>query len=248
MLPLSLRHSVSVQQSDILWIAKLKNQKFKVLITCIIFDMDGVLFDSEPLHIRFEQLMFRKMKINLSENQKMKFVGLGDYKVWELLKETFQLKETLEQLLINDRKGRISFFIENETIVMPGARELLERLKASGFRLALASSSQIELIDLNLSRAGFSHFFDVKVSNDMVTSGKPSPDIFLYTAGMMNVAPQNCIVIEDSENGLNAAKSAGMKCIAFTHRPDLNQDISKADASIDDLLKITPELIQALGS
>ena len=170
--------------------------------------MDGVLFDSEPLHVRFEEHLFRKMNITLSENQKKKLVGLGDYKVWTLLKEWLQLKEPLDQLLIYDRKQRIRFFHENETIVMPGAEKLLEMLKADGFRLAIASSSQIELIDLNLSRAGFTHYFEVRVSNDMVTSGKPDPDIFLFTADKMKVAPENCIVIEDSENGMNAAKSA----------------------------------------
>jgi HAD superfamily hydrolase (TIGR01509 family) len=210
--------------------------------------MDGVLFDSESVHIRFEQLFFPKKNINLDESQKKKLVGLGDYKVWVMLKEHFHLKETLEQLLINDRKERLRFFADNETIIMPGAKKLLDSLKASGFRLALASSSHIELIDLNLKRAGFNNYFEIKISNDMVSSGKPDPDIFLFTAETMNVAPENCIVVEDSENGINAAKAAGMKCIALTSESNINQNLEKADLLIDDLLKITPELILTLGS
>lgn len=210
--------------------------------------MDGVLFDSEPIHIQFEELLFKKMSINLSESHKKKIVGLGDYKMWEMLKESFRLNDSLQQLLINDRKERTSFFRKNRLTIMPGAEKLLKLLNSNGFRLSLASSSQMDLIDLNLSRSGFDHFFEVKVSNDMVKSGKPDPDIFLFTAAKMNVSPQNCLVIEDSDNGVKAAKSAGMKCIRFLNRHDLNQDVGNADITINDLLNITPELIKSFSS
>ena len=119
----------------------------------------GFCLTANLIHVRFEQDLFLKMNISPSENLKKKFVGLGDYKVWELLKESFKFNESLDQLLMNDRKERLKFFIENEIVVMPGARELLERLKTNGFRLALASSSPMELIELNLSRSGFDQFF-----------------------------------------------------------------------------------------
>jgi HAD superfamily hydrolase (TIGR01509 family) len=210
--------------------------------------MDGVLFDSEPLHISFEQLLFERLNIKLSEKQKNTLIGLGDYKVWAMLKESFNLTESLEQLLINDRRERISYFMNNEVIIMPGAKKLLERLNKNGLRLALASSSQMDLIDLNLERAGFKHFFEVVVSNDMVASGKPDPDIFLYAAERLKVSPQNCLVIEDSENGVKAAKSAGMRCIAFTNNSLFNQNISKADIAVNNLLDITHKLILTLNS
>lgn len=212
----------------------------------IIFDMDGVLFDSEPLHVRFEDLIFNKLNINVSESQKRKLVGLGASERWKMLKESFSLAEPLEKLLLIDREERIRFFLENETIVMPGAKVLLERLKSYGFRMALASSSQIDVIDLNLSNAGFDHFFEVKISGDIVRRGKPDPDIFLYAADKMKVPPQSCVVVEDSENGVNAAKSAGMKCIAFTSRQIFYQDVSNADVAVSDLIDISPEMIFAL--
>jgi HAD superfamily hydrolase (TIGR01509 family) len=217
------------------------------LIDNIIFDMDGVLFDSEPLHTRFEQSLFKKLNIELSEMQKQKLIGLGDLKMWEMISELFIMDHSLNQLLENDRKERIKFFSKKGVTVMAGAEKLLASLTAHGFRLALASSSQMEIIDLNLSRAGFSHYFEVKVSNDMVISGKPEPDIFLFAAERMKVLPQNCLVIEDSENGVNAAKSAGMKCIAYSCRPVFKQNVAKADLIVDDLLKITPELIKSLN-
>jgi HAD superfamily hydrolase (TIGR01509 family) len=212
----------------------------------IIFDMDGVLFDSEPLHVRFEDILFNKLNINVSESQKRRLVGLGGSERWKMIKESFNLTEPLEKLLLIDREERILFFHENETTIMPGAKVLLERLRLNGFRMALASSSQIEVIDLNLSNAGFDKFFEVKISGDIVSRGKPDPDIFLYAADKMKASPQNCVVIEDSENGINAAKSAGMKCIAFTSRQIFYQDVSNADTAVADLANITPEMILAL--
>jgi HAD superfamily hydrolase (TIGR01509 family) len=210
--------------------------------------MDGVLFDSEPLHVIFEQNLFRSLNINLSDEQKKQLVGLGDHKVWKLIMESFPLEYSLGQLLEKDRRERLGFFKENDVPVMPGARELLMGLSDRGFSLALASSSRAELIDLFLSRAGFSDFFGIRVSNEMVKNGKPDPDIFLYAADRMKVPPRNCLVVEDSENGVNAAKSAGMKCIAFRSRTDFHQDVSGADFIVSRLDKITNKLILELGN
>lgn len=214
----------------------------------IIFDMDGVLFDSEPLHCQFEESLFRKMNINASPGQKKQFVGLGDLKFWTLLKDMFKLTEPLDDLIKYDRKERINFFKHNNSPAMSGAGRLLETLHSSGFRMALASSSLIEIIDMNLSRSGFSRFFEIKVCSDMVKNGKPEPDIFLHAALMMNAEPSYCAVIEDSEHGIKAALAAGMKCIALKNDPHSRQDVCSADLIVRDLLEITGEKILNLFS
>lgn len=138
--------------------------------------------------------------------------------------------------------------MENETETMPGAEELLIRLKQAGFRMALASSTQMDLIDLLLTRSGFHHYFEKSISEDMVSNGKPDPDIFIFTAAKMNSVTKNCIVIEDSENGVQAAKAAGMKCIGFEGKHLIKQDITKADIVVNDLKKINSEMILSLFS
>jgi HAD superfamily hydrolase (TIGR01509 family) len=214
----------------------------------IIFDMDGVLFDSEPLHCQYEDSLFRKMNINASTDQKKQFVGLGDLKFWTLLKELFNLDEPLEELLKYDSKERINFFKHHNTPVMAGSGTLLENLHSSGFRMALASSSLTEIIDMNLLRSGYSRYFEIRVSNGMVKKGKPDPDIFLYAASLMNTEPSNCVVIEDSEHGIKAALSAGMRCIALKNDPDSIQDVSSADMIVRNLSEITREKILSLFS
>jgi HAD superfamily hydrolase (TIGR01509 family) len=217
--------------------------KFKPVI---IFDMDGVLFDSEPLHCQFEEGLFRQLNITPSAEQKKLFVGLGDLRFWELLKEMFNLKETVEKLILFDRRERIKFFRDHEAPVMKGAQKLLEHLSNGGFRMAIASSSLMEIIDGNLARSELAGFFEIKVCNDMITNGKPDPDIFLMAAGKMNASPDQCVVIEDSEHGTKAAKSAGMKCIALKNDPASRQDVSRADLVVSGLNKITADSIHEL--
>lgn len=209
----------------------------------IIFDMDGVLFDSEPLHCQFEETLFRHYNIFPSAEQKKLFVGLGDIRFWELLKDMFSLEMTVEDLVLFDRKKRIQFFRDHQAPVMKGAARLLEHLNASGFRMSLASSSLMEIIDGNLTRSGLSGYFETKVCNDMITNGKPEPDIFLLAAGKMNARPDHCVVVEDSEHGIKAARSAGMKCIALKNDPASRQKVDGADIVVPGLNDITAQRI-----
>lgn len=209
----------------------------------IIFDMDGVLFNSEPLHVGFEDGFLLEMGVMLTTEQKKDLIGLAGFKMWKHLKEAFNLKPSIEELIESDILRRLKYFTENITTIMPGAASLLLRLSEAGFRMALASSSQLPLIDLQLSRAGFDAYFEQKISGYMVKNGKPDPDIFLFTAERMNVKSENCIVIEDSQNGVKAAKAAGMKCIGYSGNHFIEQDISAADLVVNDLDLITREIL-----
>jgi HAD superfamily hydrolase (TIGR01509 family) len=214
----------------------------------IIFDMDGVLFDSEPLHVKFEEIFLLEMGVSLTIAQKKELIGLAGNNMWRLLKESYGLQPSVEDLVVRDLERRLEFFKENSTTKMPGAEELLNRLDDFGFRMSLASSSQRPLIDLQLSRAGFERFFENKVSGYMVKKGKPSPDIFLYTAKLMETDPKNCVVIEDSQNGINASISAGMKCIGYSGYHHIKQDLKGADILVDDLDLISAETIHDIFS
>ena len=111
-------------------------------------------------------------------------------------------------------------------------------LKEHDIPTAVASSSPIEFIETNISNLGFNDYFQFLLSGNEVTNGKPAPDIYLAAAKRLNVMPQDCVVLEDSHNGVKAAKSAGMTCIGFQNPNSGIQDISMADTVIDSIKQI----------
>jgi len=135
---------------------------------------------------------------------------------------------------------------ENEE-PMPGVAELIEELYKNKVKLVVASSASIKNIEIVLKMFNLERFFETKVSGDEVNNGKPAPDIFLYAAKVIGAQPEECIVIEDSKNGVEAAKSAGMKCIGFQNPNSGNQDLSSADMVINSFSEINyQELRQIL--
>jgi HAD superfamily hydrolase (TIGR01509 family) len=129
---------------------------------------------------------------------------------------------------------------------MPGIVELLEYLNKSDIKTALASSSSIEVINIFISKVGLGHYFQQTISGDSVKRGKPDPDIFIHAAKELQEEPEDCIVIEDSANGVKAAKLAGMKCVGFRNANSGDQDLTLADMVIDDFREVNLEIIVAL--
>ncbi|MGC9356107.1 MAG: HAD family hydrolase, partial [Mariniphaga sp.] len=121
---------------------------------------------------------------------------------------------------------------------MPGVEQLIRKLKEKGISLALASSSYPDVIEIILQKTGLKKYFDSVVSSQMAGASKPEPDIFLFTAKKLGVAPEKCIVIEDSTNGIAAAKSAGMYCVAFAGPGSELQDQNQADLIVADFGEI----------
>src|SRR5690606_5762616 len=121
---------------------------------------------------------------------------------------------------------------------MPGVKNLIEKLKEKGIPLAVASSSYADVIEIILQKTGLQSYFDVVVSSQMAGASKPEPDIFLLTARKLSVPPEKCIVIEDSTNGIKAAKAAGMFCIAFAGPGSELQDQTQADLIVVDFGEI----------
>ena len=125
------------------------------------------------------------------------------------------------------------------TRLMPGAKEALQQLREDGYKLALASSSPHLWIYPVIERFGLKEAFDAIVSaEDIVGLSKPSPDIYIETASRLGVNPAECVAIEDSRNGIKSAKDVGMKVLGYKSDDNLEQDISGADAIINDLLKV----------
>src|SRR3972149_9638798 len=216
------------------------------MIKAVIFDMDGVMIDSEPLWEKAERILLARRGIDYNHTYRDKIVGLNQKDSGRLLKETFNLPETIEELLA-ERIDLIVRIYEEELELIPSLKTILKELKKSGFLLALASSSPLRVINLVLNRFSLNQFFSVVVSGESVEFGKPHPDIYLYTSKKLGVAPRECVVFEDSINGVKSAKSAGMTCIAIPDKRLNQKEFQIADLVIDRLDKISVQLIKNLA-
>jgi len=224
------------------------------MIKAVIFDMDGVMIDSEPLWEKAERILLARRGIDYNPTYRDKIVGLNQKDSGRLLKETFNLPETIEELLA-ERINLIVRIYEEELELIPSLKTILKELKKSGFLLALASSSPLRVINLVLNRFSLNEFFSVVVSGESVEFGKPHPDIYLSTASKLGacpeqgrrIEPRECVVIEDSINGVKSAKSAGMLCIAIPDKRLNQKEFQLADLVVDRLDKISVQLIKNLA-
>jgi len=161
--------------------------------------------------------------------------------------KTIWLDDDERVKIIDQRYLPHKFIIENMNgKEIPGIKKILEELRDKKIKTAVASSSPKELIEKVIKGFDLCKYFDVLISGEEVEKGKPNPDIFLYTAKKLKVNIKNCIVIEDSTNGVKAAKKAGTKCIGFNNPDTHGQDLSKADIVINKFDILNYELLKSL--
>ena len=217
------------------------------MINAVIFDMDGVMIDSEPLWEKTERILLARRDIDYSPDYRDKIVGLNQRDSGRLLVDTFDLDETVEDI-INERISILTSIYEKELELIPALVPLLEQLAREGYRLAVASSSPLRVVTFVLDMFSLHNHFLTVVSGDSVGNGKPHPDIYLHTAEMLGVAPAECVAIEDSINGLRSAKGAGMHCIAIPDKRLTADQFESADVILDSLRELTLETIKSLGN
>jgi beta-phosphoglucomutase len=200
----------------------------------VIFDMDGVIVDSEPVFKALNKELFQTLNITVPEDIQSLFVGGSAYRKWRLIKDHCALTQTLEELISYQRVFFQTKEIPFEELLFPGVRPLLESLISKNIPMALASSSDRERINRVIEQCNLHGFFKVVVSGEEFEESKPSPEIFLHTASKLGIEPKKCIVIEDSFNGLTAAARAGMKKIGVKHK-QISMDLTLADLTISSL-------------
>ena len=185
------------------------------MLKAIIFDMDGVLIDSEPVHLEAFRMMMEELGIEFDRAYYMQFIGSTTEHMWDKIIRDFHITLSKEELMqISDRNVKKINGSEGYP-VMPGVKKLIQNIAGSGIRLAVASSSGMERIEDTLNKMGVKEMFNAVVSGIQVKNPKPAPDTFLEAAKMLGVMPDECIVIEDSLNGMKAAKNAGMICVMY---------------------------------
>lgn len=212
-------------------------------IAAVIFDMDGVLVDSEPMHVEAPRRVLGPLGIEYTDADNERFFGFTDPEVFRILAREHGL-ELRQAELVQQRTQLIVEMTRAAPTPMEGVPDVLHRLVRARYRLALASSSSPDVIAATLDAIGVDDLFEVVVSGLVVGRGKPAPDIFLETARRLGVAPSGCLVVEDSRNGLLAAKAAGMTCAAIPCRATRGQDFSEADYRLERLVELLPLLIK----
>lgn len=206
----------------------------------VIFDMDGVLIDSEPVYMTIERQLFDSVGARISKTEHQRYVGAPVTGLWRLVVERASRPCTAEQLHEQSRKLIRSWLDAPGPLEpMPGARELLKQLAVAHIPLAVASLSSPRNIETILRRLGFRQFFAEVVSGHEVAAAKPAPDILLEAARRLGVPAERCVVIEDSYSGVTAAGSAGMRCIALSNADTGAQGLQAADRVIDSLTNLT---------
>jgi len=199
--------------------------------TAIIFDMDGVLTDSEPLHAQATRMLLATYGVHYVQPPEENFFGLTDREVFRILKRRYGL-EVAEEELSAAWCGLVVRLLPERLVPMPGARDVLRALGRERYRLALASGSAPEIIAGTLAALGVEACFEHVVSGAEVGRGKPAPDVFLETARRLAVLPGECLVVEDSRNGLIAARAAGMPCAVVPCKSTASQNFTEATVSL----------------
>jgi HAD superfamily hydrolase (TIGR01509 family) len=198
-----------------------------------IFDMDGVLIDSQPLHYQTDISVLKRAGYPASLETVIPYTGVSNPDRWPRYKETLSLKPAVEQLIEWQTEILIETFKNEDTPAIEGIPELLAKLRDERIKTAVATSSQHALIDLTLRKAGIIGFFDALVSGEDVKIGKPAPDVFLFAAEKLGAPPERCVVFEDSPNGIASAKNAGMLCVAYNNPNTYGRDFTLADHVIE---------------
>ncbi|WGU96436.1 HAD family phosphatase [Paenibacillus dendritiformis] len=203
-----------------------------------IFDMDGVIIDSEPIHFEIDVETMKYFGVTIAPHELDRFVGMTNPEMWSILKQEYSIPQSVSEITEYQLKSKIELIRSTDLAPIEGIQELIFDLKKNNILIGLASSSPRAFINEVLRKYNFFEYFDSIISGEEVTKGKPAPDIYLEVPNQLNIKPNECWVLEDSKNGVQAAKAAGMKCIGFINQNSGNQDLSRADIIVNNIRDI----------
>ena len=184
------------------------------MIKAVIFDMDGVIIDSEGVYLEYQLEFAKKKNPDVKLEDLYPLVGATRQECWEVVERVVSNGQTWEELRNEFRQRDIYSEIDYRSIYRPEVTDTLKQLKDAGFRLALASSTHLELVERVLEENGIRDYFEAVVSGEQFKKSKPDPEIYLYTAGQLKLEPGECLAVEDSTIGITAAHRAGLKIAA----------------------------------
>jgi len=213
----------------------MKESKGDFMIKAFIFDMDGVIVNSEPELVKIEIEYMANLGVEITKKDLDEFVGTNSYYMFDKLKKKYNLKKTVNELVDEVRGIYLDHIQLKENVnAIDGVIPLIKKLHNRGIKMVVASSSPVSWIEKIIETLEIREYFQELISGDFVEDSKPAPDIFLYALDKLNVKKEEAIVIEDSENGVKAANNAGIKVIGYEGDETSNQNLSYADMVIKD--------------
>ncbi len=206
-------------------------------VHAVIFDMDGLLVDSEPIHLRTNRTFWGKYNRTFSEEHAHRFRGRKISEEIAELSREWKINDSIPKL-IEQRESLFMSLAQRSLALSKGAMPLLKYFASHRIPIALGTSSHIPYVNFVMQRFAIRAYFQAIVTGEEVYKGKPHPDVFLFASKKLGVPPAHCLVLEDAVNGVTAAKAAGMRCFAV---PGPNTDVSfyrHADEVFNSLIEI----------
>lgn len=208
-------------------------------LKAVLFDMDGVIVDTEPLHRKAYFKTFNELGIEVSEDLYTSFTGASTKRVCETLINQFNLTQTYEEIAKTKRNYFKDYFYNDEEFdLIPGVKGLIEHYYESGMTLILASSATMTTINMVFEKFELDKYFSGKISGADLKESKPHPEVFLLAAEMAGEPVENSMVIEDSTNGILASHRANIFCAAYRSPHSKNQDYTLANIVVADYIEL----------
>ena len=217
------------------------------MLKAVLFDMDGVIVDTEPLHHKAYQMMFKEVGVKVSDSMYRGFTGQSTRGICEFLCKHFKLDKKPIVLERCKRSHFTKLFFEDPDLhLLEGVENLIKNYHANGLSLVVASSASMFTINNVMKRFQLDRYFKDKISGADLKASKPHPEIFIEAAKAAGASPSECFVIEDSTNGIIAAKEANIFCVAYKSEHSKDQDYSRADLLISDYKTIEYAAVKQL--
>ncbi|NVJ89512.1 MAG: HAD family phosphatase [Flavobacteriaceae bacterium] len=203
-------------------------------VSCVIFDMDGVIIDSEAIHKKAYYETFESLDVEVSEDLYKTLTGASTLNAFQKLVDHFNLDKKPEDLVLAKRKRYVNYFENDNSLqLVNGVEDLIKYLFEKGKTLVLASSSAMVNINRVFNRFNLNPYFSAKISGADLKASKPHPEIFLKAAKLGNTSTKNCIIIEDSDNGVKAANYAGIFVFGYRNPLAADQTLANANRTIN---------------
>tara|TARA_R110001632_G_scaffold164156_3_gene282550 strand:+ start:681 stop:1337 length:657 start_codon:yes stop_codon:yes gene_type:complete len=213
--------------------------KFPKNVKCVIFDMDGVIIDSEEIHKKAYYETFSSIGVDVTDELYKSLTGSSTINAFQKLVAHFNLDENPEELVLDKRRRYVQFFENDPTLhLVKGVEKLIQHFYNQQLTLVLASSSAMVNIDRVFTRFDLHTYFTAKISGADLVASKPHPEIFEKAAILGNTPKENCIVIEDSDNGVKAANDAGIFVVGYKNPLAADQTLENADLVIEDFSEL----------